>query len=65
MNPGDVLGNYRIVRLLGQGGMGAVYEAIHEAIERRVAIKLLHAGLAKDRDAVNRFFNETSRLNFC
>ncbi len=63
MNPGDVLGNYRIVRLLGQGGMGAVYEAVHEAIERRVAVKLLHAGLAKDRDAVNRFFNEARATN--
>ncbi|MBL9006862.1 MAG: protein kinase [Myxococcales bacterium] len=63
MNPGDILGNYRIVRLLGQGGMGAVYEAVHEAIERRVAIKLLHAGLAKDRDAVNRFFNEARATN--
>lgn len=63
MNPGDVLGNYRIVRLLGQGGMGAVYEAVHETIERRVALKLLHTGLAKDREAVNRFFNEARATN--
>jgi serine/threonine-protein kinase len=63
MNPGDVLGSYRIVRLLGQGGMGSVYEAVHETIERRVALKLLHAGLAKDRDAVNRFFNEARATN--
>ncbi|HNN92625.1 MAG TPA: serine/threonine-protein kinase [Pseudomonadota bacterium] len=63
MNPGDVLGNYRIVRLLGQGGMGSVYEAIHETIERRVALKVLHEGLAKDREAMNRFFNEARATN--
>jgi serine/threonine-protein kinase len=63
MNPGDVLGNYRIVRLLGQGGMGSVYEAMHETIERRVALKVLHDGLANDREAMNRFFNEARATN--
>jgi len=63
MKPGQVIGSYRIVRLLGEGGMGAVYEAIHETIERRVALKVLHAQLAHDREAMSRFFNETVEKN--
>ena len=51
------IGPYRIVRLLGKGGMGAVYEGLHEAIERRVAIKVLHAELGRRQDLATRFFN--------
>ena len=54
---------YRIVRLLGKGGMGAVYEAVHEAIERRVAIKVLHAELGRRTDIATRFFNEARAVN--
>jgi eukaryotic-like serine/threonine-protein kinase len=46
---------YRVVRVLGQGAMGAVYEAENVRIRRRVAIKAIHAGLAGKRDAVARF----------
>ena len=56
--PFEKIGPYRIVRLLGKGGMGAVYEANHEATDRRVAIKVLLPERANDRDAVQRFFNE-------
>jgi len=48
-------GKYRIVRLLGKGGMGAVYEGENTLISRRVAIKLLHADLTHKKDMVTRF----------
>ena len=45
--PGDVIGGkYRIVRLIGDGGMGSVYEAHHEFLETQVALKFLHSDLA-------------------
>jgi serine/threonine-protein kinase len=49
---------YRIVRKLGEGGMGAVYEAEHLVIKRRVAIKCLHANFAANEGVVKRFHNE-------
>lgn len=57
------IGPYRIVRLLGKGGMGAVYEGVHDAIERRVAIKVLHAELARRQDIAMRFVNEAKAVN--
>src|SRR5262245_4041515 len=59
LSTGDVIeGKYRIVRLLGEGGMGAVYEGENVRIHRRVAIKVLHAGVAENADAVQRFERE-------
>src|SRR4051812_13892710 len=56
---GDTIeGKYRIVRLLGEGGMGSVYEGENERIHRRVAIKVLHATVAATGDAVPRFERE-------
>ena len=57
------IGPYRILRLLGKGGMGAVYEGLHEAIERRVAIKVLHAELGRRADMATRFINEARAVN--
>lgn len=51
-------GKYRIVRELGRGGMGVVYEAAHEQIRRRVALKVLHPEVAASPDAVARFQQE-------
>jgi len=56
---GDTIdGKYRIVRLLGEGGMGAVYEGENVRIHRRVAIKILHSNVADSEDAVQRFERE-------
>ncbi len=49
---------YRIVRRLGGGGMGAVYEGEHLLIGKRVAIKILHAQFAQDAEMVTRFVRE-------
>jgi serine/threonine protein kinase len=53
-----VCGRYRIVRLIGEGGMGAVYEGEHVLIRRRVAIKFLHAQYARTPAALTRFRRE-------
>jgi serine/threonine protein kinase len=49
---------YRVVRLLGEGGMGAVYEAEHTLIRRRCAVKFLHAEIARNDEIVKRFVRE-------
>ena len=59
----QTIGNYRVIRLLGEGGMGVVYLAQHPVIGRKVAIKLLHAVLARDADIVSRFFNEARAIH--
>ncbi|MDQ3034771.1 MAG: serine/threonine protein kinase, partial [Myxococcota bacterium] len=49
---------YRVLRRIAEGGMGAVYEAEQLALSRRVAIKCLHAHLARDQEIVGRFRRE-------
>jgi serine/threonine protein kinase len=51
-------GKYRIVRQLGAGSMGAVYEGENTFIHRRVAIKTLHPSLAEKKEVVERFERE-------
>jgi serine/threonine protein kinase len=56
---GEVLAEkYRIVRFMGEGGMGAVYEAQHEVVGRRFAVKFLHTDLARRQDILDRFKRE-------
>ena len=57
------IGPYRLLRKLSQGGMGVVYECVHEAIERRVAIKVLNADYTRNTETVTRFFNEARAVN--
>src|SRR5690349_20743526 len=49
---------YEIVRAIGRGGMGMVYEAVNTAIGKRVAMKFVDADLAQNKDAVARFHRE-------
>jgi len=57
--PGSqVVGRYRVVRILGAGGMGTVVEATHLQLAQRVAIKFLLPNLCSQRDAVTRFLRE-------
>jgi eukaryotic-like serine/threonine-protein kinase len=51
-------GRYRVVRLLGKGGMGAVYEGRHVIVNKRVAIKMLHAEFATNEEVLKRFYRE-------
>jgi len=57
------LGAYRIDRMLGEGGMGFVYEATHEVLNRRSAIKMLRPELAAHAPIVTRFLNEAKAVN--
>lgn len=59
----EEIGPYRIVRLIGTGGMGSVYEAVHAQIQRRAALKVLHKDFQKDPEFVQRFFNEARAVN--
>ena len=58
LNSGEMFAGYRIVRLLGAGGMGEVYLAQHPRLSRMDAIKVLPAALTGDRDFADRFRRE-------
>lgn len=60
---GRMVGSYKISKLLGKGGMGAVYAAEHPAIGSKVAVKFLLEQFAKDKGVVTRFFNEAKAVN--
>src|SRR5499426_1486687 len=64
--PGQGIGAYKILALLGRGGMGVVYRARDERLRRDVAIKVLPASFSNDADRLRRFEQEahaTSALN--
>jgi serine/threonine protein kinase len=62
MQPGSSLGNYRIVRRLGAGGMGEVYEAEDTRLKRRVALKILPGETADDPSRRARFQREAEAV---
>src|SRR3954451_8024946 len=51
-------GRYLSLGVLGRGGMGVVYDGLHEQLGRPVAIKVLGAGIATDPSAIERFLRE-------
>ena len=59
MTPGMLAGKYRLTRRIGAGGMGAVYEALDEGLERKVAVKvILKEKAAEDPDFLTNFKKE-------
>ena len=60
---GRNIGHYKITSRIGQGGMGVVYQATHDKIKQRVAVKVLHTELSQDEKVVQRFFNEADAIS--
>ena len=58
----EQIGDYLVRRLIGEGGMGKVYEAEERLSKRRVALKVLHGELAKSEDGRRLFMNEMQIL---
>lgn len=59
---GQTINGFQILRLLGSGGMGSVYEALDLGLERRVAIKVLNPELSRDEVFAERFRKEAMAL---
>jgi serine/threonine protein kinase len=60
--PDSVVGSYRLIREIGRGGMGTVYEAVHTVLPRRAAIKVMHAELRKQPGMATRMVQEAAIL---
>lgn len=61
--PFEQIGPYRVLRVIAAGGMGTVYEGLRTDIDRRVAIKVLHADIGGRPDAQARLYREASAVN--
>jgi serine/threonine protein kinase len=63
LSVGTRVGEYQILDRIGEGGMGTVYSAVHPIIGKKVAIKVLAARLAKNKNAISRFVLEARAVN--
>jgi serine/threonine protein kinase len=63
LGPGSIVGSYRIVKRIGAGGMGEVFEATHLLLPRRAAIKVLHRELSNAAGMDSRMLQEASILD--
>ena len=62
LKPGTEIGSYTIIRLIGLGGMGAVYEAEHRRMRRKVALKMISASALEHPEALQRFQREAQAM---
>src|ERR1035438_5801658 len=62
LRPGQVLGHYRLLEQIGAGGMGVVYRARDDRLERDIAIKVIHPGIFVDDQTHKRFKREAVAL---
>ena len=62
LQPGQMLGAYRIINQVGQGGMATVYKAYQPSMDRNVAIKVLPRQLAESQEFVTRFQQEARTI---
>jgi serine/threonine protein kinase len=60
---GTSVGSYRLLEVIGEGGMGRVYLAEHIRLGRKVALKMLRSKYSQNPDAVKRFFTEARAVN--
>ena len=60
---GQRVGAYELVRVLGEGGMGTVYEGLNSSLGRRAAIKVLLPEYSQNQEVLQRFFNEARAVN--
>ena len=58
LSPGTIVGGYSLLRVIGAGGLGVVYEARHQWLDKRFAVKALQSELLSDPDACERFRRE-------
>jgi tRNA A-37 threonylcarbamoyl transferase component Bud32 len=61
--PAELLGEYRIDRLIGEGGTGTVYAVTHTLIAKKAAMKVVNTGLLSSAEAFQRFIQEARAVN--
>jgi serine/threonine-protein kinase len=62
LGPDTIVGSYRIIKEIGRGGMGTVYEAVHTVLPRRAALKIMHPELRRQPGMATRMVQEAAIL---